>query len=107
MKLNKMRDFMKYIAKYSLKNIAVFIAILLLVLIVFLFLTKKVIENVDNKDTNQIPIQSQSPIPNPNPITDSKSASGLTPEAKDHIDKQTNKITSITESITSHLNQNS
>lgn len=51
MKFNKARDFMKYIAKYSLKNIAVFIAILLFVLIVFLFLTKKVIENADNKDT--------------------------------------------------------
>ena len=101
MKFNKMRDFMKYIAKYSLKNIAVSIAILLLVLIVFTLLTKKVIENADNIDINQIPIQNPNPVPDPKPYT------GLTQEAKDHIDEQTTKITRITTSITSHLNQNS
>ena len=59
MKLNKMRDLIKYIAKYSLKNIAVFIAILLLVLIVFLFLTKKVIENVENADNKDTKLSTQ------------------------------------------------
>ena len=100
MKFNKMRDFMKYIAKYITKDIAVFIAILLLVLIVFLFFTKKVIENADNKHTNQSPIQSPSPITDPKPITDSKSASGLTPEAGQLISGGTDKCKLIISGLT-------
>ena len=79
MKLNKMRDLIKYIAKYSLKNIAVFIAILLLVLIVFLFLTKKVIENVENADNKD------------------------TKKAKKKISGGTDKGKTVTEMIEEHL----
>ena len=108
MKFNKMRDLIKYIAKYSLKNIAVFIAILLLALIIFTLFAKKVIENADN--TNNIDINqrhNQNPITNPNPVPNPKPDSGLNPQAKRHIDNGTGQITSITASINSHLNENS
>ena len=89
MKLNKMRDLIKYIAKYSLKNIAVFIAILLLVLIVFLFLTKKVIENAENVEN-----------------ADNKDTK-LSKQAKNIISVGTDNATYVMGKINDHLNQNS
>ena len=55
MKFNKMRDFMKYLTKYITKDILIVISILLFVSIVFLVLTRNVIENVENKDKTKTP----------------------------------------------------
>ena len=73
MKFNKMRDFMKYLTKYITKDILIVISILLFVSIVFLVLTNKVIENVDNKNLSQA--------------------------AKNYIDKNTTSMNSLTNSL--------
>ena len=73
MKFNKMRDFMKYLTKYITKDILIVISILLFVSIVFLVLTNKVIENVDNKN--------------------------LSEAAKNYIDKNTTSMNSLTNSL--------
>ena len=86
MKFNKMRDFMKYLTKYITKDILIVISILLFVSIVFLVLTNKVIENVDNKDKTKTPRDKN-----------------LSQAAKNHIDKNTTSMNSLTNSLNNHV----
>ena len=85
MKFNKMRDFMKYLTKYITKDILIVISILLFVSIVFLVLTNKVIENVDNNMSNS--------------KTKTPRDKNLSEAAKKHIHKNTTSMNSLTNSL--------
>ena len=86
MKFNKMRDFMKYLTKYITKDILIVISILLFVSIVFLVLTRNVIENVENKDKTKTPRDKN-----------------LSEAAKKLIDTQTNTMTNVTKDLNNHV----
>lgn len=89
MKVNSVRDIMKYITKYITRDIVIVTAILLFVSIVFLVFTRKVIENVDNADN----------VVNNETNKSSNQDTKLSKDAKKHIDMTTQQITGIAESI--------
>ena len=105
MKVNRLRDIMKYITKYITRDIVIVTAILLFVSIVFLVFTRKVIENADNNGTNQSSIQPKSSNKKPNPDQNSnKPDTGLSKESKKHMDNASGKGKTVVTGLNSHLN---
>ena len=93
MKFNKMRDFMKYLTKYITKDILIVISILLFVSIVFLVLTNKVIENVDNNMSN-----SKTKTPRDNKLSEA---------AKKHIKNGNKQMGDIAKDMINHVSNKS
>ena len=105
MKVNSVRDIMKYITKYITRDIVIVTAILLFVSIVFLVFTRKVIENADNADNadnvvNNETNQSSNKNPNPDPKLDTP----LNQAAKKHMANATYIGNSLMTGLNSHLN---